>query len=72
MDTAPGRIWIKSSYSGHNNNCMEFLTPPPPGKAIVRDSKDPHVRLIVFRASSWTSFVRGVAQDMHGAREELQ
>lgn len=28
MDTAPDRIWIKSSYSGHNNNCMEFLTPP--------------------------------------------
>nr|WP_256925378.1 DUF397 domain-containing protein [Streptomyces sp. Amel2xC10] len=26
-DTAPTRIWIKSSYSGHNNNCMEFLTP---------------------------------------------
>ncbi|MFD8913482.1 DUF397 domain-containing protein [Streptomyces sp. NPDC059575] len=20
--------WIKSSYSGHNNNCVEFLTPP--------------------------------------------
>ncbi|NNN31012.1 DUF397 domain-containing protein [Streptomyces sp. S3(2020)] len=30
-DTAPTRIWIKSSYSGHDNNCMEFLTPPPAG-----------------------------------------
>ncbi|GHE02959.1 DUF397 domain-containing protein [Streptomyces alanosinicus] len=56
-DTAPIRIWIKSSYSGHNNNCMEFLSPPPLGKAVVRDSKDPHRRMIVFRAETWTQFV---------------
>ncbi|MFA3877099.1 DUF397 domain-containing protein [Streptomyces sp. MMCC 100] len=57
MDTAPTRIWVKSSYSGHDNNCMEFLTPPPLGKAVVRDSKDPQERVIVFRATSWALFV---------------
>lgn len=31
--------------------------PPPLGKAVVRDSKDPQERVIVFRATSWALFV---------------
>ncbi|WP_373011854.1 DUF397 domain-containing protein [Streptomyces sp. Amel2xC10] len=31
---------------------------PPAGKAVVRDSKEPHHRMIVFGAESWTQFVR--------------
>ncbi|WP_442810037.1 DUF397 domain-containing protein [Streptomyces sp. W16] len=27
------------------------------GKAVVRDSKDPQRRVIVFRAASWTPFM---------------
>ncbi|NNN31013.1 DUF397 domain-containing protein [Streptomyces sp. S3(2020)] len=28
------------------------------GKAVVRDSKDPQQRVIVFRATSWAPFIR--------------
>lgn len=63
MNKAPDHIWIKSSYSGHNNNCMEFLTPPPLGKAVVRDSKDPQRRVIFFRAASWARFVDACRTD---------
>lgn len=63
MDTAPSRIWVKSSYSGHNNNCVEFLTPPPPDQAVIRDSKDPDRRMIAFRAASWVSFMHACRTD---------
>ncbi|MFG2370555.1 DUF397 domain-containing protein [Streptomyces sp. NPDC048504] len=31
--------------------------PPPLGKAVVRDSKDPHRRMIVFHTEAWAPFV---------------
>jgi hypothetical protein len=56
--TEPIRVWRKSSYSGADNGCVEILTPPPLGKAVVRDSKDPqHRRMIIFRAEAWAPFV---------------
>ncbi|WP_342452726.1 DUF397 domain-containing protein [Streptomyces roseochromogenus] len=37
--------------------------PPPLGQAPVRDSKRPGSTVITFRASSWTSFIRAIAED---------
>ncbi|MFE7312818.1 DUF397 domain-containing protein [Streptomyces sp. NPDC057555] len=54
------RVWRKSSYSGNENACLEILTPPPPGQAPVRDSKDPDDSVIVFRAEAWLDFIAAV------------
>ncbi|MEU2712409.1 DUF397 domain-containing protein [Streptomyces sp. NPDC007205] len=48
--------WIKSSYSGNADNCLEVadghstLVP-------VRDSKAPHGPKLVFRSQAWSAFV---------------
>ncbi|WP_317633735.1 MULTISPECIES: DUF397 domain-containing protein [unclassified Streptomyces] len=35
-------------------------SPPPPGQAPVRDSKDPDDSMIVFRAEAWLDFIAAV------------
>jgi len=55
-------VWRKSSYSeGGANDCVEVAD----GYAAivpVRDSKVPEGRVLVFGASSWSAFVRGVKE----------
>lgn len=54
-------VWYKSSYSdGGANNCVEIARNYP-GIVPVRDSKTPDDgQILVFRRTSWTSFLAGV------------
>ncbi|MFF8355036.1 DUF397 domain-containing protein [Streptomyces chartreusis] len=53
--------WRKSSYSaGGDNNCLEVCDDHP-GIVPVRDSKRPDDGpVLVFGATSWTSFLAGI------------
>ncbi|MBT2506927.1 DUF397 domain-containing protein [Streptomyces sp. ISL-98] len=57
------RKWRKSSYSGADDGCVEILTPPPAGKAPIRDSKVPQGHVIMFPDTAWISFVDAVQRD---------
>ncbi len=53
-------VWRKSSYSdGGGTNCVE-VADGHPGIVPVRDSKVPDGGVLVFGASSWSAFVRGM------------
>ncbi|MCT2588393.1 DUF397 domain-containing protein [Streptomyces sp. N2-109] len=54
--------WAKSSYSsGDGGQCVEWApSVAVTGVVPVRDSKNPHGPALVFRASSWASFVSAV------------
>ncbi|MEU7050407.1 DUF397 domain-containing protein [Streptomyces rubradiris] len=57
-------FWRKSSYSdGGANNCVE-VADGYPHVVPVRDSKVPEGRALVFGASSWFRFVRGVKESV--------
>ncbi|MCD7445430.1 DUF397 domain-containing protein [Streptomyces lincolnensis] len=50
-------VWRKSSYSeGGDNDCVE-IAGGHPGIVPVRDSKVPEGKVLVFGATSWTSFL---------------
>ncbi|MEU8750114.1 DUF397 domain-containing protein [Streptomyces chartreusis] len=54
-------VWRKSSYSdGGGTNCVE-VSDDHPGIVPVRDSKRPDDSpVLVFTATSWTSFLSGI------------
>ncbi|OLZ71387.1 DUF397 domain-containing protein [Streptomyces sp. IMTB 2501] len=55
-------LWCKSSYSeGGANDCVE-VADGYPGVVPVRDSKIPSTRPLIFSATSWGAFVRGVKE----------
>lgn len=59
-DTSTQAAWRKSSHSGSENaHCVE-VADGYPAMVPVRDSKDPHGPVLVFPASSWSSFVMTV------------
>ncbi|MET9481729.1 DUF397 domain-containing protein [Streptomyces sp. NPDC006638] len=58
-NTAPARIWTKSSYSGGNNNCVE-VAHGVPGTMPVRDSKHPTRPTLTIPAPAWTAFLAGL------------
>lgn len=49
-------VWVKSSYSGNNGNCVEMAILPEGGRA-VRDSKDPNSPVLSFTPAGWSAFV---------------
>ena len=51
--------WMKSSFSGTNNNCVEHAKLPD-GSRAVRHSKDPEGPALIFTADEWDAFVTGV------------
>ncbi|WAP57727.1 DUF397 domain-containing protein [Streptomyces sp. S465] len=51
--------YIKSSYSGQNNNCLEIAATSDGGRA-VRDSKNPDGPSLRFTGTEWHAFLRGV------------
>ncbi|MEU4033433.1 DUF397 domain-containing protein [Streptomyces collinus] len=52
-------VWIKSSYSGGGNNCLEAVTDHPT-LVPVRDSKTPQGPKLSFRPQAWSAFVAGL------------
>jgi hypothetical protein len=53
--------WLKSSYSGGNDdNCVEAAFLPNGGMA-VRDSKNPQQAPLIFDGGEWAAFAAGVA-----------
>ncbi|GAV45910.1 DUF397 domain-containing protein [Streptomyces acidiscabies] len=51
--------WVKSSYSGHNDNCVEIATLPD-GNRALRDSKNPTGPKLTFPRTTWADFLRSV------------
>ncbi|MGW6448687.1 DUF397 domain-containing protein [Lentzea sp. NPDC055074] len=49
--------WIRSSYSGTSDACVEFAASPQKG-VLVRDSKDRSGLLIDCSSAAWAAFVR--------------
>ena len=63
--SAAGLEWVKSSYSGTNNNCVEVAQLPGGGRA-VRDSKNPAGPALVFTPDEWSAFVLGASEGEFG------
>ncbi|MGW0807312.1 DUF397 domain-containing protein [Nonomuraea sp. NPDC002799] len=51
-----------SSFSGDSNDCVA-VAELTKGRRAVRDSKDPEGPVLVFTASEWDAFKRGVLND---------
>lgn len=51
--------WVKSSYSGHNGDCVEIAALPH-GNRALRDSKLPTGPILTFPRLSWTAFLHSV------------
>ncbi|MEV0446281.1 DUF397 domain-containing protein [Streptomyces spectabilis] len=54
-----GALWRTSTYSGTDNNCVEYSTLQS-GRSAVRDTKDRSRGVLVFEAPVWQAFVRGM------------
>jgi uncharacterized protein DUF397 len=57
----PGRglVWVKSSLSFANGNCVEVAGLPDGGVA-VRNSRDPEGLVLRFTPGEWHAFLGGV------------
>jgi len=53
-----GLIWIKSSLSFSNGNCVE-VAELPGGSVGVRDSRDPAGPVLRFTRDGWDTFLAG-------------
>ncbi|MBB5939891.1 DUF397 domain-containing protein [Streptomyces zagrosensis] len=64
----PDTLWVKSSYSGMENACVEWapIHAATNGTVPVRDSKDPHGPALAFTTSAWSAFLAGVKADEFG------
>ncbi|KND39581.1 DUF397 domain-containing protein [Streptomyces acidiscabies] len=51
--------WVKSSYSGHQDNCVEIAALPH-GNHALRDSKIPTGPNLTFPRSTWADFLRSI------------
>jgi hypothetical protein len=54
-------IWVKSSLSFSNGNCVEVASLPA-GEIGVRDSRDPDGPVLKFRPAEWHAFVSRAAR----------
>ncbi|MFB9906029.1 DUF397 domain-containing protein [Allokutzneria oryzae] len=50
------RTWIKSSYTGNDNNCVELSLTE--FEAAIRDSKQPNGPVLAFTPSAFSRFLR--------------
>ena len=50
-------MWIKSSYSLSNGDCVEVQ--PEDSSVSVRDSKDPSGPVLTFTLYEWKAFTAG-------------
>jgi predicted secreted Zn-dependent protease len=49
--------WQKSSYS-HTNGCVEVTAVE--GRVAIRNSEDPHGKVLIFTKTQWQAFLDGV------------
>jgi len=55
----PGPVWVKSSLSFANGNCLE-VSDLPGGDVGVRNSNNPDGPVLRFTPDEWHAFVGGV------------
>lgn len=51
-------VFVKSSYSNGQGDCVEVAKKAEGGRA-VRDSKDPDGAILDFTPGEWTAFIQG-------------
>lgn len=52
-------VWLKSSYSYANSNCVEVRRHPD-GQVEVRNSRVPDLLLPAFTRDEWDAFIAGI------------
>jgi Domain of unknown function (DUF397) len=52
-------VWVKSTYSNGQANCVEVCTSEP-GTVAVRDSKDRDGETLVTSGHAWSAFAAGI------------
>ena len=55
----PGPLWIKSSHSYANGNCVE-VSDQPEGTIGVRNSREREGPVLNFTVDEWQAFLGGV------------
>ncbi len=62
MDAGGFVGWVKSSYSGVENACVEWSPDhfASYGTVPLRDSMDPGGPALAFDAAAWTSFIDAI------------
>jgi hypothetical protein len=58
-ESAAAVLWVKSSLSYANGDCVEVANLPD-GCIGVRDSKDAEGPILRFTSSEWRAFISGV------------
>jgi hypothetical protein len=59
-------MWIKSSYSYANGNCVEVARLPG-GQVGVRDSKNTETAILRFTSAGWRAFLAGARRGEFGS-----
>ncbi|MER0242974.1 DUF397 domain-containing protein [Streptomyces sp. HSW2009] len=56
------QVWVKSSYSGGQGECVEWAPNRATATGIVpiRDSKSPHGPALHFNTAAWTAFTTSI------------
>ena len=62
----PGSVWIKSSHSYANGNCVEVRSLPG-GQIAVRNSRDPAGAVLRLTPAEWRAFLGGIRDGASGA-----
>jgi Domain of unknown function (DUF397) len=57
-----GPVWVKSTLSFANGNCVE-VADLPDGGVGVRNSRDPGGQVLNFTPDEWSAFLGGVRND---------
>lgn len=52
-------LWVKSSFSAYEGNCVEVAAMPDGGVAM-RNSRDPGGPVLHFTPPEWDAFMHGV------------
>ncbi len=51
-------VWVKSSHSFSNGNCVE-VAELPGGSVGIRQSRDPEGHVLTFTRGEWNAFLGG-------------
>ncbi|MFF0450164.1 DUF397 domain-containing protein [Streptomyces sp. NPDC004609] len=62
MTSTEAPAWRKSSYSGNEDNCLEFADNQP-GTVPVRDTKNPGGPALTFTTTAWNVFIQTIKRE---------